>query len=249
MGNGLMSTIEDVKKLVDESNNIVFFGGAGVSTGSGIADFRSETGLYNRENNTNYSPEYMLSHSFFKENPEAFTRYYKENLIVKEARPNKAHLGLAKLEKRGKLKGIITQNIDGLHQKAGSENVIEIHGNLEDYYCVDCYKTYDQDFILKDNSLNTCEDCGGIIRPDVVLYEEQLDMNRQIEAIDLISKADVFIVGGSSLVVYPAAGYLNYYNNNKLILINRDSTPQDRLANYIINDDIGRVLEYLVGTN
>src|SRR5699024_5172228 len=140
MGNRLMSTLEEVKNLVDESNNIVFLGGAGVSTGSGIADFRSETGLYNKENQSNYSPEYMLSHTFFKENPEEFTKYYKNNLIVKDAKPNKAHLALAKLEKMNKLKGIITQNIDGLHQKAGSKKVIEIHGNLRDYYCVNCYK-------------------------------------------------------------------------------------------------------------
>lgn len=244
-----MSTLEEVKNLVDESNNIVFLGGAGVSTGSGIADFRSETGLYSKENQMNYSPEYMLSHTFFKENPEEFTKYYKNNLIVKDAKPNKAHLALAKLEKMNKLKGIITQNIDGLHQKAGSKNVIEIHGNLRDYYCVNCHRQYEQDFILKDDSLNLCEDCGGIIRPDVVLYEEQLDMAKQIKAIELISQSDIFIVGGSSLVVYPAAGYLNYYNNNKLILINKDPTPQDRLANYVINDDIGKVLEYLVGTN
>ena len=242
-----MEVFDQVKEIIDQSSNIVFLGGAGVSTASGIPDFRSATGLYNQESGTNYSPEYMLSHTFYKEDPESFTKYYKHNLIHKEAKPNRAHYALAELEKRGKLNAVITQNIDGLHQMAGSEKVIEIHGNLRDYYCVDCSKSYCQDFVLESDGLNRCDICGGIIRPDVVLYEEQLDTIKQMKSIEAISKADVFIVGGTSLMVYPAAGYLRYYRGNKLILINMDSTPQDSFADYVINDDIAGVLGDLVG--
>ena len=234
-----------LKKLIEESDNIVFFGGAGVSTASNIPDFRSPTGLYNEKSEFNYPPEYLLSHSFFVENPKAFTKYYKTKLIYKDAKPNACHLALTKLEKMGKLKAIITQNIDSLHQKAGSKNVIEIHGNLRDYYCISCGKTYSEDEILKTDDLNICE-CGGIIRPDIVLYEEGLDMNKFSKAINYISNCDLFIVGGTSLAVYPAAGLLRYYNGNKLVILNMEKTPMDELADYIYYGDISKIMEDII---
>ncbi len=242
----MKSKLEMIKKILDKTDNIVFFGGAGVSTASNIPDFRSATGLYNAGSGTNYSPEYMLSHSFFVSHPEEFSRYYKENLIYPEARPNAAHLALAKLEEMGKLKAVITQNIDGLHQMAGSKNVIEIHGNLIDYYCTACQEKYDQAYALKDPGLTVCKQCGGIVRPDVVLYEEPLDMDKFDRAIEAISQADVFIVGGTSLVVYPAAGLTRYYHGNQLILINMEPTAQDGVANHVIYGDISKVLGELV---
>ncbi len=232
----------EVKEVIENSDNIVFFGGAGVSTASNIPDFRSSTGLYNSETGQHYTPEYMLSHSFFRDHPNEFAQYYKKNLIYPDAKPNKAHIALAKLEERGKLKAVITQNIDGLHQKAGSKNVLEIHGNLTDYYCVKCKKAYDLDYVLKKEGIDYCENCGGIVRPDVVLYEEQLNYDVFDKAIEAISNADVFIVGGTSLVVYPAAGLLRYYNGNKLILMNMEPTTQDRLANYVLHGDISKIL-------
>lgn len=243
-----INIFKKVRNILKESENIVFFGGAGVSTASGIPDFRSATGLYNKESNNNYSPEYMLSHEFFEKHPDEFIRYTKNNLIDLEARPNPAHYALKKLEDMGKLKGIITQNIDGLHQMAGSTNVDEIHGNLIDYYCVNCNEKYDLDFVLDAGEPPICTKCGSIVRPDVVLYGEALKEENMDLAIKLIQDADVFIVGGTSLVVYPAAGLLNYYDGNKLILMNMEPTPLDYKANYTIYGDIATNLDKLVNS-
>lgn len=231
----------EVDKLIDlilESDNIVFFGGAGVSTESGIPDFRSATGLYNRTHHTGHAPEYLLSHDFLVEDEEGFSRYFKENLISKTAQPNVTHRVLAKLEDMKKLRAIVTQNIDSLHQKAGSKNVYEIHGNLRDFYCVKCGKKYPEDEILSTEGANYCS-CGGYIRPDVTLYGEALPESYVIMALDAISKADVLIIGGTSLAVYPAASFINYYNGNKCILINRDETSRDNVADYIVHTSLG----------
>jgi NAD-dependent deacetylase len=242
----MKANIEDVKKLIKDSNNIVFFGGAGVSTASGVPDFRSATGLYNRNNNSDFSPEYMLSHEFFENHPGEFMTYCKENLMLDGIKPNDAHKALALLEKRGKLKGIITQNIDSLHQEAGSKNVVELHGNLRDYYCVSCHKAFDLDYVKKFEKEARCDACGGIVRPDIVLYGEALDQNNISYAVSLISQADVLIVGGTSLVVYPAAGLIDFYRGNKLVLINKETTPMDRKADYLIQGDISKVMKDLV---
>ena len=241
-----MDNIKTVKKLIEDSNNIVFFGGAGVSTASGVPDFRSATGLYNRKNDSEYSPEYMLSHDFFVNHPDKFMVYAKENLMIDGIRPNPAHYALAKLEKMGKLKAVITQNVDSLHQEAGSKNVIELPGNLRDYYCVDCKKNFDLSYVESFEKEAHCDVCGGIVRPDIVLYGEGLDQNNISYAINLISKADVLIIGGTSLVVYPAAGLIDFYNNDKLVLINKDPTPKDRAADYLIQGDIAKVMQDLV---
>lgn len=238
--------MKEVKELIRDSNNIVFFGGAGVSTASGLPDFRSATGLYNKENNSNYSPEYMLSHDFFAKHPEEFIKYVKENLMIEGVLPNDCHFALEKLEKMGKLQGIITQNIDGLHQKAGSKNVVELHGTLNDYYCVSCGEKYDLAYVNEFQDVPTCEKCGGIVRPDIVLYGEGLDQNNISHAINLISHADVLIVGGTSLAVYPAAGLIDFYNGNKLVLINKDDTGKESAADYVIKGDISRIMMELV---
>lgn len=235
------------KEIIDiilDSNNIVFFGGAGVSTESGIPDFRSATGLYNRKNDTGYPPEYLLSHDFLVENEEGFSRYYKENLTSENAKPNITHKVLRKLEKMGKLKAIVTQNIDSLHQKAGSENVYEIHGNLRDFYCVKCGKTYDEKEVFSTSGANYC-DCGGYIRPDVTLYGEGLPEQTIAQAINAIARADVLIIGGTSLVVYPAASFINYYQGNKVILINQEATSRDCFANYLVRDSLGNFFREL----
>ncbi len=242
-----MDTLNEVKKIIEDSNNIVFFGGAGVSTASGVPDFRSATGLYNRKNDSKYSPEYMLSHEFFVNHPDEFMTYCKENLMLDGIKPNKAHLALAKLEKMGKLKAVITQNVDSLHQEAGSENVIELHGNLRDYYCVNCHKNFDLDYVKTFPAEAHCDECGGIVRPDIVLYGEGLDQNNISYAVNLIAQADVLIVGGTSLVVYPAAGLIDFYRGNKLVLINKDTTSRDSMADYIIKGDIAEVMDSLVG--
>ena len=242
------NVLDRVREIINNSNNIVFFGGAGVSTASGIPDFRSATGLYNREKNSNYSPEYMLSHEFFENHPDEFIKYAKNNLISLEARPNDAHYALKTLEDMGKLRGIITQNIDGLHQMAGSKVVNEIHGNLRDYYCTKCFKNYDLDFVLNTEEPPICTKCGGIIRPDIVLYGEALDASNMSQAIKWIEEADVFIVGGTSLVVYPAAGLLDYYRGDKLILMNMEETPLDYKADYTIYGDIATNLDKLVSS-
>lgn len=239
-----MTKMQELKEIIKNSDNIVFFGGAGVSTASGIPDFRSATGLYNRRSNTAYSPEYMLSHEFLEEHPEEFSRYYKENLIYPDARPNKAHLALAKLERLGKLKAIVTQNIDSLHQMAGNTCVLELHGNLRDYYCVRCGKKYTLDEVLREKGASHC-DCSGFIRPDVVLYGEGLNQTVIMRAIEAIRAADVFIVAGTSLVVYPAAGLVNYYHGDKLIMINKEATSGDARADYVLHEDISEVMDEL----
>lgn len=235
--------INEIYEMILSSDNIVFFGGAGVSTESGIPDFRSSTGLYNRKNNTGYSPEYMLSHDFLINDNEGFSRYFKENLIIDDVKPNITHFVLAKLEKMGKLKAVITQNIDSLHQKAGSKNVLEIHGNLRDFYCVKCGKIYDEKEIIHTFGANYC-DCGGYIRPDVTLYGEIPQQAQVIKSIQAIREADVLIIGGTSLTVYPAASFINYYNGNKSILINKEIIGKG-VANYIINDSLGKFFEGL----
>lgn len=236
--------INEVVDIILSSNNIVFFGGAGVSTDSGIPDFRSSTGLYNSVKDTSYSPEYMLSHDFLETNKKEFTYFYKNNLIIPDAKPNITHKVLYKLEKMGKLKAIVTQNIDSLHQMAGSKNVYEIHGNLRDFYCENCGKEYDKEFVLKTVEPNYCE-CGGYIRPDVVLYGESLPTDQVNMAIQAISNCDVLIIGGTSLVVYPAASFINYYKGNKSILINSEDVAQRSMVNYYIKGNLAEVFEIL----
>ncbi len=238
-----MSSLADLQKIIDESNNIVFFGGAGVSTESGIPDFRSVDGLYNQK--YDYPPEEILSHRFFVNNCKEFYRYYKDKMLALDVKPNKAHKILAELEKKGKLKAIVTQNIDGLHQAAGSKNVYELHGSVHRNYCTNCHKFFDAHYIKNSSSIPVCDECGYVIKPQVVLYEEGLDDNTVTGAIKAISDADVLIVAGTSLTVYPAAGMLRYYKGDKLILINRDKTPMDSLANMIFHENVGELLGQL----
>lgn len=232
------SEIERLKKIIEESDNIVFFGGAGVSTESGIPDFRSVDGLYNQK--WKYPPEMILSHSFFVRNPEEYYRFHHEKLKVRGFKPNQAHIRLAELEKEGKLRAVITQNIDGLHQAAGSKNVLELHGTLHRAYCSSCRKPFSAEEMEKCEGVPRCT-CGGVIRPDIVLYEESLDDKVLRASVNYIRNADVLIVGGTSLNVYPAAGLINYYEGNKLVLINRSATPYDEYADLIIHDNIGHV--------
>lgn len=236
----------NLKKLIQDSENIVFFGGAGVSTESGIPDFRSESGLYAAKSKYGYSPEELLSHSFFVNHTDIFYDYYKSNMIYKEAKPNAAHSALTELEKRKKLKAVITQNIDGLHQAAGSGNVLELHGSVLRNYCINCKKPYGLDFIIASSGVPHCPDCGGIIKPDVVLYEEALDNEVFNSAIKLLKEADMLIVGGTSLVVYPAAGLIRYFKGNKLVLINKSPTQLDSSADLLISDSVGKVLSEAV---
>lgn len=236
-----MEKIQQLKEIIDKSENIVFFGGAGVSTESGIPDFRSETGLYNAQKQYGRSPEEMLSNSFFTHYTETFFDYYKKNLIYTDALPNKAHLALAKLEEMGKLTGVVTQNIDGLHQLAGNKKVFELHGSVLRNVCMRCAAKYSLDDIMEMPGIPRCE-CGGIIKPDVVLYEEMLDDNVVSGAINAIRQADTMIVGGTSLVVYPAAGLIRYFKGKNLILINKSQTSYDSQASLVINDSIGEVL-------
>ena len=238
---------EKLKKWIEESNNIVFFGGAGVSTESGIPDFRSENGIFMTMNEYGFPPETILSHSFFMEKPDIFFQYYKKNLLYTDAKPNKAHKALAKLERQRKLRSVITQNIDDLHQKAGSKRVLELHGTLYKNYCIKCHKTFDLGYVTKDNGITKCDVCGSIVRPDVVLYEEGLNDNTVMEAVNDIAKADMLIVGGTSLNVYPAAGLIRYYKGNKLVLINKSATQYDKSANLVISDSIGEVLGAVTG--
>ena len=235
---------QKLKEWIDQSSNIVFFGGAGVSTESGIPDFRSVDGLYNQK--YTYPPEMIISHSFYVKNPEEFYRFYKDRMIFSEAEPNGAHKALAKLEQEGKLKAVITQNIDGLHQAAGSREVLELHGSIHRNYCTRCGEFYDLDYVKKSEGVPRCA-CGGIIKPDVVLYEEGLDQRLLQKAVGYIARADVLIVGGTSLVVYPATGLIDYYRGNKLVLINRSATSRDSQADLIINDSIGQVLAAVTG--
>lgn len=239
-----MEAVEQLKQWIKESENIVFFGGAGVSTESGIPDFRSQDGLYHQQ--YDYPPEQILSHTFFMKKPEEFFRFYHNKMIAADAKPNKAHLALAKLEREGKLKAVITQNIDGLHQDAGSQEVLELHGSVRRNYCMRCGKFYGLETIQAQAGVPRCS-CGGIIKPDVVLYEEGLDMDTLNKAVAYISQADVLIVGGTSLTVYPAAGLVDYYRGKKLVLINRDATPLDGSAGLVINGKIGEVLSQACG--
>lgn len=236
-------SIEKLSQIIKSSNNIVFFGGAGVSTESNIPDFRSANGLYNERENRKFSPEQILSHSYFMRYTEDFYKFYRDKMIYKNAEPNAAHLCLSKLEKMGKVQAVITQNIDGLHQMAGSSNVLELHGSIHRNSCINCGKHFDLDYILSSDSIIPhCDSCGSIVKPDVVLYEEGLDDYVVQSTVDYISKADVLIIGGTSLVVYPAAGLIRYFKGNHLVLINKSSTPYDNEASLIINDSIGEVL-------
>ena len=230
--------IELFKQLVNESNNIVFFGGAGVSTESGIPDFRSKDGLYNQQ--YKYPPETILSHTFFIRNTDEFYKFYKDKMNCLKYEPNITHIKLAEMENKGHLKAIITQNIDGLHQKAGSKNVYELHGSILRNYCIKCKKFYSAEDVFNSNGIPKCS-CGGIIKPDVVLYEEGLDDDTLRNSILTISNADMLIVAGTSLTVQPASGLINYYKGNKLVLINRDTTPYDSKANLVINEPLGKV--------
>ena len=235
-----------VKEIVDRSRRIVFFGGAGVSTESNIPDFRSETGLYKAMNEYGHSPEEMLSSSFFMEHTEMFFDYDKKHLIYQDARPNKAHIALAKMEEEGKLTAVVTQNIDGLHQKAGSRKVYELHGSVLRNTCMECGERYDLEYIMDEanceNKVPRCEKCGAVVKPDVVLYGEMLDEDVLTGAVKAISEADTLIVGGTSLVVYPAAGLINYFSGKDLVLINKSETSYDGRATLVINDAIGKVL-------
>lgn len=234
-----MEEIEKLQRWIDESSNIVFFGGAGVSTESGIPDFRSVDGLYNQQ--YKYPPETIISHSFFIQNTEEFYDFYKKKMIFLDAKPNNAHLKLTELENKGKLKAVITQNIDGLHQIAGTKNVLELHGSIHRNYCQKCNRHYNVEVVVDSKTIPKCE-CGGIIKPDVVLYEESLDSHILQESIKYISDADMLIIGGTSLAVYPAAGLVNYYRKDKLVLINKSSTPYDNRADLLIHGNIAEVL-------
>jgi len=240
-------SIERLKEILAESENIVFFGGAGVSTESNIPDFRSEQGIYRTVTKYGYPPEIMLSHSFFVRHPKEFFDFYKSSMIFPEAKPNKAHIALAALEKKGTLKAVITQNIDGLHQMAGSVNVLELHGSVHRNYCTGCGKNFGLDYVMNSpETVPRCDKCGNIVRPDVVLYEEPLDSDVLEKSMKYIIKADTLIVGGTSLAVYPAAGLINYYHGDRLVLINKSSTPYDGMADLIINEPIGEVLDKAV---
>ncbi len=238
--------IEKLVQILRDSNNIVFFGGAGVSTESGIPDFRSSKGLFNQKLNMHFAPEELVSHSFFVRHPEEFYDFYKKNLIYTEAKPNGAHLALAKLEDMGKLKAIVTQNIDGLHQAAGSKKVFELHGSVLRNYCMKCHSFYDESLILDAKGVPACSKCGGTIKPDVVLYEESLDQKVIQGAVSAIMKADTLIIAGTSLVVYPAAGLIEYFSGKNLVLINKSSTSYDTKADLVINDAVGKVLKEAV---
>lgn len=241
-----MNEIEKLKEMIESSRRIVFLGGAGVSTESGIPDFRSENGVFKAIREYGYPPETLLSRSFFDRHTEIFFKYYRELLMAGDAKPNRAHLALAELEKRGKLTAVATQNIDGLHTDAGSKNVYELHGSIKRNYCMKCHKFYDDKFVSESEGVPRC-DCGGIVKPDVVLYEEGLDYDTLSGAVAHISRADMMIVGGTSLQVYPAAGLIDYYRGDKLVLINKSTTPYDRRADLVIHDSIGKVLGEAVG--
>ncbi len=239
----MQQELETLKKWIDNSDNIVFFGGAGVSTESGIPDFRSVDGLYNQQ--YDYPPETILSHTFFRRNTEEFYRFYRAKMLALDAKPNAAHKKLAQWEQEGKLKAVVTQNIDGLHQAAGSKMVYELHGSVHRNYCQKCGAFYDARYMLESKGIPKCEKCGGIIKPDVVLYEEGLDDATMRGAIRAISHADVLIIGGTSLTVYPAAGLIDYYNGNKLVLINKSVTPMDSRADLLLQGPIGEIFSQL----
>ena len=240
-----MNNIEEIVEVIKNSDNVVFFGGAGVSTESGIPDFRSVDGLYNQK--YDYPPETILSHTFYRRKTSEFYRFYRDKMILKGAKPNVIHLSLAKLEKEGIVKAVITQNIDGLHQMAGSKEVLELHGSVHRNYCEECGKFFDADYILESKDVPRCDvaGCGGGVKPDVVLYEEGLDDETIRKSIEYIRNADVLIVGGTSLAVYPAAGLIDYYRGNKLILINKSATPRDSVADYIYQGSLSDIFSKL----
>lgn len=238
-----MNKIEKLQEMIDKSNNIVFFGGAGVSTESGIKDFRSVDGLYNEK--YDYPPEVILSHTFFMNNTKEFYKFYRDKLNTLNIEPNITHNFLKLLEDKGKLKAIVTQNIDGLHEKANSKNVLLLHGTIYRNYCMKCNKFYDTEYVFNNKDVPRC-DCGGLIKPDVVLYEEGLDDEVVRETIKVISEADLLIIGGTSLAVYPAASFINYFRGDKIVIINKDSTPYDLRADLVINDKLGNVFSKLV---
>ena len=236
------SKLDTLKTWVDEARRIVFFGGAGVSTESGIPDFRSVDGLYNQK--FKYPPETIISHSFFERKPEEFFEFYKEKMLPLGFEPNVTHKVLARWEREGKLSAVVTQNIDGLHQKAGSRNVLELHGSVLRNYCVRCHKSYSAEFVKNSKGVPLC-DCGGIVKPDVVLYEESLDQDVMYRAAKAISEADLLIVAGTSLTVWPAAGMIRYYRGRRLVLINRDATPYDDEADLVLHEKLGEVFREL----
>lgn len=233
---------ERVKRIIDRSGSIVFFGGAGVSTESNIPDFRSESGLYRARSEYGYSPEQMLSHTFFVQKMDVFYDYYKKNLLYPDAMPNKAHSALARLEQEGRLKAVVTQNIDGLHQKAGSKTVYELHGSVHRNYCMDCGEFHDLQYVIDSEGIPRCRKCGGVVKPDVVLYEEGLDENTIISSVRAIENCDTLIIGGTSLNVYPAAGFIQYFRGDNIILINKGETSYDGKADLVIREPIGEVL-------
>lgn len=234
--------IQTLKQWIEESDNIVFFGGAGVSTESGIPDFRSVDGLYNQK--WKYPPETILSHTFFERYPEEYYRFHREKLVIDGVKPNRAHLRLAEMEREGKLRAVVTQNIDGLHQAAGSKKVLELHGSILRAYCAKCRKPYPAERMNHGEGVPRCS-CGGVIRPDIVLYEEALDQDIMAEAVSYIRRAEVLIIGGTSLNVYPAAGLINYYRGNKLALVNLGETPYDNYADLVIHEKIGEVFSQI----
>ena len=237
-----MEEIRKFQQMIDESRNIVFFGGAGVSTESNIPDFRSEDGLYNMK--YKYPPETIISHTFFLRNPEEFYRFYKDRMLCLDAEPNPAHRKLAELEQAGKLSAVVTQNIDGLHQKAGSRKVYELHGSIHRNYCMECGKFYDAEYVKNSEGIPRCS-CGGIIKPDVVLYEEGLDTKTIQNSVEAIAHADMLIIGGTSLVVYPAAGFIDYFRGKYLVLINKAETGRSVRADLVIREPIGKVMEQI----
>lgn len=235
--------VSQFKKAVEECNYIVFFGGAGVSTESGIPDFRSVDGLYSQK--YKYPPETIVSHSFYVTKTEEFYEFYKDKMLFLDAKPNKAHTKLAELEAKGKLKAVVTQNIDGLHQAAGSKEVLELHGSVHRNYCTRCKKFFDLEYIVKSEGVPVCDECGGVIKPDVVLYEEGLDQDILTRTVKHISKADMLIIGGTSLAVYPAAGLIDYFSGKYLVVVNMAPTPRDSHADIVINQKIGEVFSQL----
>ena len=238
-----MDSIQQLQQMIDQSERIVFFGGAGVSTESNIPDFRSADGLYNQQ--YKYSPEQIVSHSFFMKHTESFYDFYKNKMMFLDAKPNAAHLKLAEMESKGKLDAVITQNIDGLHQAAGSRNVLELHGSILRNYCMKCGEKYNADYVKNACGIPKCQ-CGGTVRPDVVLYEESLDSSVIRESISAISRADMLIIGGTSLVVYPAAGFIDYFRGKYLVVINMDETSRDSRANLVIHEPIGKVMSQII---
>ena len=238
-----MTEVERLAEIIRDSRRIVFFGGAGMSTESGIPDFRSSEGLYSKTLHKHFSPEAMVSHSFFAQHTEEFYDFYRKHLLYPQARPNAGHEALAELERQGRLRAIVTQNIDGLHQQAGSKKVIELHGSVKRNYCMDCHGSYDMEYIMNNKPVPRCHRCGGLVKPDVVLYEEPLDNSLLEHAVEEISQADTLIIGGTSLVVYPAAGLVKYFRGNKLVLINKSETKADEWADLVIHDSIGKVLK------